>query len=211
MLVCACRAKMMGFNAARLEWNVAGLAASPKSVSTSDCDIATAADIESSLLPPTTTDTPQPTGNPTLPQTAPSITGDTCSADLPTTSTTDRFVYMANYLCGQVYFPAQLACRLTGTAFVQSMENCIPLLDSAQLCLPDACSSCCTRQYLHARSVQLYNECCHPNYSVPQCTSHTSECYLLNPCVFVAGVLRGLGVPQREHNIRWRHIHSKGS
>ena len=48
-LVCACRAKMMGFNAARLEWNVAGLAASPKSVSTSDCDIATAADIESSF------------------------------------------------------------------------------------------------------------------------------------------------------------------
>ena len=41
ILVCACRAKMMGFNAARLEWNVAGLAALPKSVTTSNCDIAT--------------------------------------------------------------------------------------------------------------------------------------------------------------------------
>ena len=135
-LVCACRAKMMGFNAARLEWNVAGLAASPKSVTTSDCDIATAADIESSLLPPTTTDTPQPTGNPTLPQSAPSITGDTCSADLPTNSTTDRFVYMANYLCGQVCLPAQLACRLTGTAFVQTMEivpPCLIVLNSVYL------------------------------------------------------------------------------
>lgn len=100
------RAKMMGFNAARLEWNVAGLAASPKSVTTSNCDVATAADIESSLLPPTTTDTPQPTGNPTLPQSPPSITGDKCSADLPTTSTTDRFVYMANYLCGQGFYVA---------------------------------------------------------------------------------------------------------
>lgn len=127
MLVCARRAKMMGFNAARLEWNVAGLAASPKSVSTSDCDIATAADIESSLLPPTTTDTPQPTGNPTLPQSPPSITGDTCSADLPTTSTTDRFVYMANYLCGQVCLPTQLACSLAGTAFAPSinMTSCM--------------------------------------------------------------------------------------
>lgn len=96
------RAKMMGFNAARLEWNVAGLATSPKSVTTSDCDIATSADIESSMLPPTTTDTPQPTGNPTLPQSPPTITGEICSSDLPTTSTTDRFVYMANYLCGQV-------------------------------------------------------------------------------------------------------------
>ncbi|KAL0029335.1 hypothetical protein WJX77_000152 [Trebouxia sp. C0004] len=100
------RAKLMGFNAARLEWNVAGLAASPKSVTTPNCDIATAADIESSLLPPTTTDTPQPMGNPTLPQSPPSIIGDTCSADLPTTSTTDRFVYMANYLCGQGFYVA---------------------------------------------------------------------------------------------------------
>ena len=93
---------MMGFNAARLEWNAAGLAASPKSVTTSDCDVATAADIESSLLPPSTTDTPQPTGNVTLPQTPPTITGDICSSDLPTTSTKDRYVYMVNYLCGQV-------------------------------------------------------------------------------------------------------------
>ena len=137
MLVCACRAKMMGFNAARLEWNVAGLAASPKSVTTSNCDVATAADIESSLLPPTTTDTPQPTGNPTLPQSPPSITGDKCSADLPTTSTTDRFVYMANYLCGQVHLPTQLACRLTGTAFAHTMNmtSCI-VPDSVQVCLP---------------------------------------------------------------------------
>lgn len=92
----------MGFNAARLEWNVAGLEASPKSVTTDNCDIATAADIESSMLPPSSVGTPQPTGNPTLPQDPPAINDGICSSDLPTTSTTDRFVYMADYLCSQV-------------------------------------------------------------------------------------------------------------
>lgn len=93
---------MMGFNAARLEWNVAGLQTPPKSVTTDNCEVATAADIESSMLPPSSAGTPQPTGNPTLPQDPPAITDGICSSDLPTTSTTDRFVYMANYLCGQV-------------------------------------------------------------------------------------------------------------
>ena len=92
----------MGFNAARLEWNVAGLKAPPKSVTTDDCDIATAADIESSMLPPSSVGTPKPSGNPILPQDPPAITDGVCNSDLPTTSTTDRFVYMANYLCSQV-------------------------------------------------------------------------------------------------------------
>ncbi|KAL3145645.1 hypothetical protein ABBQ32_003186 [Trebouxia sp. C0010 RCD-2024] len=100
------RAKMMGFNAARLEWHTSGLQASPKSVTTSNCNIASTADVDSSLLPPPSVGTPQPTGNPTLPQDPPAITDGICSSDLPTSSTTDRFVYMANYLCSQGFYVA---------------------------------------------------------------------------------------------------------
>jgi hypothetical protein len=104
MLHALCRAKMMGFNAARIEWSVDGLATAPKEFTTADCDIATTADIQASMLPPTTADTPQPTGTPTLPQQPPTTgtTGDVCSSDLPNTSTQDRYVYLVHYLCGQV-------------------------------------------------------------------------------------------------------------
>lgn len=100
------RAKMMGFNAARLEWNTVGLQTPPRAVTTYNCDIASTADIKDSLLPPSSVDTPKPKGYPTLPQNPPSITGGVCSSDLPTTSTTDRFVYMANYLCSQGFYVA---------------------------------------------------------------------------------------------------------
>ena len=102
--LCTHRAKMMGFNAARIEWSVDGLATAPKTFTTTDCDIATTADIQASMLPPTTADTPQPTGTPTLPQQPPTTgtTGDVCSSDLPNTSTQDRYVYLVHYLCGQV-------------------------------------------------------------------------------------------------------------
>lgn len=94
----------MGFNAARIEWSVNGLAHPPKDVSTPGCDIATTDEIRASLLPPTTADTPQPTGNPALPQDPPTsgIQKGVCSSDLPTTSTRDRYVYLVHYLCGQV-------------------------------------------------------------------------------------------------------------
>lgn len=94
----------MGFNAARIEWSVDGLATAPKDFANSSCTIATTADIQASMLPPTTADTPQPTGTPTLPQQPPTTgtTGDVCSSDLPNTSTQDRYVYLVHYLCGQV-------------------------------------------------------------------------------------------------------------
>ena len=92
----------MGFNAARLEWNTIGLQALPRAVTTYNCDIASTADIKHSLLPPSSLDSPQPEGDPALPQDPPSISGGVCSSDLPTNSTTDRFAYMANYLCSQV-------------------------------------------------------------------------------------------------------------
>ncbi len=118
----------MGFNAARLEWNAAGLAASPKTVSTSNCGTASTADIESSLLPPTSTDTPQPTGNPTLPQAPPTVTGETCSSDLPTSSTTDRYVYMVNYLCSQVCMDAFLCLQETVSRQPRTDKVCVLLL-----------------------------------------------------------------------------------
>ena len=93
---------MMGFNAARLEWNVAGLEKTPKSVSTPNCNIADTERIQRSLLPPDYADTAQPSGRPALPMDPPTIPGNTCSSQLPTTSTQDRFVYMVNYLCDQV-------------------------------------------------------------------------------------------------------------
>lgn len=94
----------MGFNAARIEWSVDGLATPPKDVSTPKCDIATTDAIRATMLPPNTADTPQPTGNPALPQDPPisGHQGGVCSSDLPTTSTKDRYVYMVQYLCGQV-------------------------------------------------------------------------------------------------------------
>ena len=94
----------MGFNAVRIEWSVDGLATAPKDFTTPDCTIATTDAIKASMLPPTTADTPQPTGNPTLPQDPPTsgYTGDVCSSDLPNTSTQDRYVYLVHYLCGQV-------------------------------------------------------------------------------------------------------------
>ncbi len=115
MLHAWCRAKMMGFNAARIEWSVDGLATAPKEFTTADCDIATTADIQASMLPPTTADTPQPTGTPTLPQQPPTTgtTGDVCSSDLPNTSTQDRYVYLVHYLCGQVRpHTACISCHL---------------------------------------------------------------------------------------------------
>ncbi len=115
MLHAWCRAKMMGFNAARIEWSVDGLATAPKEFTTVDCDIATTADIQASMLPPTTADTPQPTGTPTLPQQPPTTgtTGDVCSSDLPNTSTQDRYVYLVHYLCGQVLpHTACISCHL---------------------------------------------------------------------------------------------------
>lgn len=101
-----CRAKMMGFNAVRIEWSVDGLAATPKTFSTDSCHIATTADIRSSMLPPTTADTPQPTGTPTLPEDPPTIPKGVCSADLPNTSTQDRYVYLVHYLCEQASISA---------------------------------------------------------------------------------------------------------
>ncbi len=113
VLLALCRAKMMGFNAARIEWSVDGLATAAKAFTTTDCDIATTADIQASMLPPTTADTPQPTGTPTLPQQPPTTgtTGDVCSSDLPNTSTQDRYVYLVHYLCGQVQLhTAHISC-----------------------------------------------------------------------------------------------------
>lgn len=46
----------------------------------------------------------------------------------------------------------------------------------------------------------------HVKPSVAQCTY---KC--LSSCMFAAGVLRGPGVPQRKHIIRWGLIHSEGS
>ena len=91
----------MGFNAVRIEWSVDGLAATPEDFQTDSCDIATTADIQATMLPPTTADTPQPTGNVTLPEDPPTISNKVCSADLPTNSTQDRYVYLVHYLCGQ--------------------------------------------------------------------------------------------------------------
>lgn len=103
-----CRAKMMGFNAARVEWSVDGLDTPVKDVTTPECDIATTDEIRATMLPPTTADTPQPTGNPGLPQDPPTSAHQKglCSSDLPTTSTQDRYVYLVHYLCGQVSFRA---------------------------------------------------------------------------------------------------------
>lgn len=101
LLLC-CRAKMMGFNAVRIEWSVDGLTTAPKDFQTDSCSIASTADIRSSMLPPTAADTPHPSGSPTLPQDPPTISNKVCSADLPNTNTTDRYVYLVHYLCGQV-------------------------------------------------------------------------------------------------------------
>ena len=94
----------MGFNAARIEWSVDGLAAAPKDFRTSNCDVASTADIRSTMLPPSTADTPQPTGTPELQLDPPSsgINSGVCSSDLPNNSTQDRYVYLVHYLCGQV-------------------------------------------------------------------------------------------------------------
>ena len=94
----------MGFNAARIEWSVDGLSAPPLDVTTPECDIATTDEIRATMLPPTTPDTPQPTGNPALPLDPPTSghQGGVCSSDLPITSTQDRYVYLVHYLCGQV-------------------------------------------------------------------------------------------------------------
>lgn len=106
----------MGFNAVRVEWSVNGLAASPKDFQTDNCPIATTDDIRSSMLPPTTADTPQPTGNLTLPQDPPTIANKVCSADLPNTSTQDRYVYLVHYLCQQASL-SQPGCLLLGCCF----------------------------------------------------------------------------------------------
>ena len=79
----------MGFNAVRIEWSVDGLATAPKDFTTPDCTIATTDATKASMLPPTTADTPQPPGDPTLPQDPPTsgYNGDVCSSDLPNPST----------------------------------------------------------------------------------------------------------------------------
>ena len=48
----------------------------------------------------------------------------------------------------------------------------------------------------------------HVKHSVAQCTLPYKY---LSSCMFAAGVLRGSGVPQREHIIRRGLIHSEGS
>lgn len=141
------RAKMMGFNAARIEWSVDGLATAPKDFANSSCTIATTADIQASMLPPTTADTPQPTGTPTLPQQPPTTgtTGDVCSSDLPNTSTQDRYVYMVHYLCGQgfyvnmVYHSYAMAyggdtAVLNETGWVQDWVNLMTQVQKSDVC-----------------------------------------------------------------------------
>lgn len=126
----------MGFNAARVEWAVDGISMLNIDVSTEDCDIATTDAIRATLLPPTTADTPQPAGNPSLPQNPPTSghQGGVCSSDLPTTSTRDRYVYLVHYLCGQV----SIGFTLHQTHSISLMQTPLhtwttPLLTSRQL------------------------------------------------------------------------------
>eukprot|EP00891_Asterochloris_glomerata_P000143 jgi/Astpho2/143/fgenesh1_pg.00004_%23_47_t len=94
------RGKMMGFNAVRIEWSWDGLNTAPIDF-TGACTVATTAQIQATITPPSDAPTLLATSGATLPMAPPNVTSDVCNANMPNDSTFNRYVWLVWQMCGE--------------------------------------------------------------------------------------------------------------